>query len=81
MKSSLGSIMQNDSATLTSERLAYDVPALCAAIGISRSGIDKLLQTGALPARKLGGRTIILKSDLEIFLKNLPARPVERARP
>ena len=40
--------------------------------GIGRTMICELIATGALPARKAGHKTIILRSELMAFLENLP---------
>lgn len=45
------------------------------AIQVSRVGRNYLylaIQTGALPARKLGRKNLILRDDLHAWLKNLP---------
>lgn len=41
------------------------------ATGIGRTKIYEAINSGALKARKFGKRTLILKSDLEEFLRNL----------
>jgi hypothetical protein len=40
--------------------------------GIGRTKIFEFIGTGALPARKVGKRTIILRGDLMAFLDELP---------
>lgn len=42
-----------------------------AAIGLGRTKIYQLINSGELKARKIGKRTVILKEDLEAFLSNL----------
>ena len=39
---------------------------------LSRSLLYVVIRQGALDARKLGGRTLILESDLQKFLRSLP---------
>lgn len=39
--------------------------------GFGKSKIFELLQSGELPARKCGRKTLILRSDLEAFIANL----------
>jgi predicted DNA-binding transcriptional regulator AlpA len=41
--------------------------------GLSRSAIYRAIKDKKLEKRKNGGRTLILVSDLERFLKSLPA--------
>jgi hypothetical protein len=52
--------------------LAHRPRDAAAAIGVSEALIFELIADGALPARKLRGATIILRSDLMIFLEALP---------
>lgn len=44
--------------------------------GIGRTRIFELIATGALPARKAGHKTLILRSELLAFLENLPRADV-----
>ena len=55
------------------EPLAYRVDDAAAAIGVSRSKVWNLIAQGDIPARKLVGSTVILRSDLEAYLSGLPA--------
>jgi putative heme degradation protein len=52
--------------------LAYRPRDAAAAIGVSEALLYELISVGALPARKLRGATIILRSDLVAFLEALP---------
>ncbi|MGH1587327.1 helix-turn-helix domain-containing protein [Methylobacterium phyllosphaerae] len=52
--------------------LAYRPRDSASAIGVSEALIYELIAEGALPARKLRGATIILRSDLVAFLEDLP---------
>lgn len=45
--------------------------------GIGPTKLYEVLDSGALPAKKWGKRTLILKSDLEVFLSNLDAYKAE----
>lgn len=56
------------------EALAYSVAELPAVIGLGRSSVQKLVNSGALPARKVGTRTLILREDVEKFLRSLPVQ-------
>jgi len=53
-------------------RAAYSIAEVMVQCGLGRDSIYKAINTGQLPARKLGRRTIVLASDLESFLKALP---------
>lgn len=47
--------------------------------GIGRTKIFELIATGALPARKVGHKTIILHSELMAFLASLPRADATKA--
>jgi excisionase family DNA binding protein len=47
--------------------------------GIVRSKLYQLIAQGALPARKVGKKTIILRAELMKFLESLPRAGVETA--
>ncbi|QJP14625.1 helix-turn-helix domain-containing protein [Starkeya sp. ORNL1] len=42
--------------------------------GIGRTTLFEAMRTGALPARKIGTKNLILVADLEAFIKALPVR-------
>ena len=52
-------------------QLSLSIEEAQVATGIGRTKIYQAINSGALRARKLGKRTIILKSDLEEFLSGL----------
>lgn len=54
--------------------VSLSIPEAVKASGIGRTTIFDMIKTGRLPAKKLGARTIILRSDLEAFVANLPSR-------
>jgi excisionase family DNA binding protein len=71
---------------------ALTIPEACAASRIGRTKIYEAINEGRLVARKLGKKTLILRSDLREFLTTLPtatesagrwevriARPLRRA--
>lgn len=58
---------------LATDKLTFSIPEAVAASGVSRSLIYVEIAAGRLRARKLGRRTIILREDLERYLKGLPA--------
>jgi excisionase family DNA binding protein len=41
-------------------------------LGIGRSTIYRLIGEGRLPIRKIGRRTLILRSDIDTFIEALP---------
>jgi excisionase family DNA binding protein len=56
----------------TPPRVAYSVPEAMLALGLCRDSIYKLINSGQLPAKKIGRRTLIIAGDLEKFLISLP---------
>ena len=54
------------------EKLAYTVKEALEAIGIGHSKLYEEIAAGRLKARKLGARTLILKTDLQAWLDALP---------
>lgn len=54
-----------------SELLAHTVNDL-ANRGLGRTKVYEAIKTGALVARKIGRRTVILDDDLRIYLEALP---------
>jgi len=57
------------------ERLAYSVKEFATLIGVSRASIWRQISEGKLPARRIGGRTIILITDAQAYLNALPMAP------
>jgi len=56
---------------------AYSIKAVCKATGLGRTFIFEAIRRGELSARKCGRRTLILRDDLQAWLKSLPTIPVE----
>lgn len=54
-------------------RIALTISEAAKATGISRSHVYKLLSEGALTRRKIGKRTLILREDLEAFMRARPS--------
>jgi excisionase family DNA binding protein len=52
--------------------LALSVKEACALSSLKRTKFYQLLKENKIPARKCGRRTIVLRSDLEDFLRSLP---------
>ena len=55
-----------------SARLAYRVDEAARALGLSEQTLYRKIQLGQLPARKWGGRIVVLREDLEEALRALP---------
>lgn len=51
---------------------AYTVNELTREIGVSRSKLYQEIAEGKITPRKLGKKTIFLRSDVEAYLSNLP---------
>jgi excisionase family DNA binding protein len=58
--------------TATTARAAYSISETLALTGLGRDKLYKLINEGKLPARKAGRRTLVLASDLQRFLEELP---------
>jgi excisionase family DNA binding protein len=56
------------------------VAEACAYLGIRKSFLYVLIGSGDLPARKLGMRTFILRSDADDLIERLPQAPIQHAR-
>jgi excisionase family DNA binding protein len=56
------------------------VAEACEYLKIRKSFLYVLIGSGDLPARKLGTRTFILKSDADDLIERLPQAPVHDAR-
>jgi len=51
---------------------AYSINGAAELISAGRDGVYEAIRTGALKAKKLGRRTLILDEDLTAFLQSLP---------
>jgi excisionase family DNA binding protein len=56
------------------------VAEACEYLKVRKSFLYVLIGSGDLPARKLGMRTFILKSDADDLIESLPQRPIHDAR-
>ena len=54
------------------EKTALTVKEACTHLGITKSSLYRARERGEIDLRKLGGRTIVLKADLEALLGSLP---------
>jgi len=51
------------------ERLAYTVDESALVAGLGRNSIYKLINEGVLPSRKVAGRRLVLREDLQAVLR------------
>lgn len=56
-------------------QLALSIDEAQVAIGLGKTKIYQLINSGDLKARKVGKRTIFLKADVDAFLSNLESIP------
>jgi hypothetical protein len=61
----------------SSPKLAYSILEAGAAANASRTAIYRAIRDGALTARKMGRRTVILDADLRCWLNSL--KPLKAA--
>lgn len=61
--------------------IAYSVRDACTASAIGRSSLYKLIKSGKLRVRKHGTRSLILASDLQRYLEQLPDAASLKKRP
>lgn len=54
--------------------LAHSIPEAAKIAGLGRSFLYEEIRAGRLIARKAGGRTLVLHSDLVEYLRRLPSR-------
>jgi excisionase family DNA binding protein len=62
---------------------AYRVKDFCATYSVSRSTFYRLVNSGALRARKRGAATVVLSSDIQAWLESCPvitSKEVSNAR-
>ena len=63
-----------DSQRLKTPNQALSVLDTARRLAISKSRLYELIAEGSITARRLGGRTIFLDSDIEAFLASLPVK-------
>jgi hypothetical protein len=59
-------------ATTGGHLVFYTVPGAAREFGQSPKTVRRLIEQGLLPARHLGGETVLLKADLTRFFSELP---------
>ena len=53
-------------------KISYTIPEACEFTGLGRSSIYRLIEAGTLTPRKAGRRTLILREELEAYIRSLP---------
>jgi excisionase family DNA binding protein len=51
--------------------LALRVPAVARALGCSEANVRRMIYKGQIPARRLGGRVIVLVAEFHAYLQSL----------
>jgi excisionase family DNA binding protein len=59
--------------------LANQVPQACARLGVGRTAFYQLLKAGEIRCIKVGSRTLIPESELQRFIAERMAKPLEAA--
>lgn len=52
-------------------QLSFSIDETAAATGLGKTKVYQLINSGQIKAKKIGKRTIVLKSDLDCFLTAL----------
>lgn len=60
-------------AKIDTEKIAYRPLEVCRAVGVGKTGLYEALKTGELKSRKIGRKRLILRDDLQSWLRGLPA--------
>lgn len=55
------------------QQLSLSIEEVQIATGIGRTSLYEIINSGRLPAKKWGKRTLVLESDLRTFLSGLPS--------
>jgi hypothetical protein len=64
----------------TAKTLALSIQDCVTETGINMNALYEAVRDGALTARKVGRRTVILRADLEAYLKSLPRLDLNEGR-
>jgi len=54
------------------EQFVLRVPDVARFLGTTDENARKMIQRGQIPSRRMGKRVIVLKDELEVYLKKLP---------
>ena len=52
-------------------KLVYRVPDLARLLSTTEAAVRRMIQTGAIPSRRLGRRVVVIPQELEAHLKTL----------
>ncbi len=52
-------------------RLIYRVPDVARVLGTTEAAVRRMIQTGAIPSRRLGRRVVVMPEELEAHLRSL----------
>ncbi len=52
-------------------RLVYRVPDVARVLGTTEAAVRRMIQTGAIPSRRLGRRVVVMPEELEAHLRSL----------
>jgi predicted DNA-binding transcriptional regulator AlpA len=63
----------------TAAKRAFSITEAAQMVGLSRAALYLEMRDGALKARKLRGRTVVLAADIDTYLRNAPAYSPESA--
>ncbi len=58
--------------------ISFTIKEVCTKTGFGKTKLYEAINSGELPAKKWGCRTIILAADLEAFLSNMANYPVKK---
>ncbi|MER9840557.1 helix-turn-helix domain-containing protein [Mesorhizobium australicum] len=66
---------------MNTDKLGFSIEEAVEFSGIGRTRIFAAINAGQLVARKFGRRTVLLREDMEAFLRALPAREPKDGAP
>lgn len=70
-----------DTAPADCGERAYGVEAACQQLDITKTTLYVLFRSGQLQARKLGSRTVVLRSEIDRYLAALPVAELDGEAP
>ena len=57
-------------------KLLLDIEQTCATLELSRATVYELIGSGALDARKIASKTVVVMESVERFVASLPKAPI-----
>jgi excisionase family DNA binding protein len=70
---------QDSGAQVAPMKGGFTPSEAAAYLGMSRSMVFRLLREGQLPRRKVGSMTLLMREDLDQFLRSCPVEPPKAA--